>query len=62
MHVEIGTLTSKVNVGDGPAPNLELVEKIVAMVMARLKDEQATKERTREEQKIRPHMADPEPY
>ena len=62
MDVHIGTLTSRVTVTDGAAPGDEMVEKIVAMVLARLREEQAAQERLKEDQEIRPQMSEPARY
>jgi hypothetical protein len=62
MHVEIETLTSKVSVGEGAAPNLELIEKIVAIVLSRIKDEHAAQASAHREQEIHPHMSKPDRY
>lgn len=59
MDVQIGTLTSRVTVTDEAAAGSELVEKIVAIVLARLRDEERTRESTRREQEIHPHMSQP---
>lgn len=53
MPVRIGTLTSTVNVVEpGGALNEEAMEKIVALVAARLQGEQAAEEHTRRESEI----------
>lgn len=58
MDVEIHTLTSQVKVADTGAPNAELIEKIVAIVLARIQEAEAAREHERREQEIRPHMAE----
>jgi hypothetical protein len=59
MDVQIGTVTSRVTVTDQAAAGAELIDKIVAMVMARLRDEEASRESTRREQEIHHHMTEP---
>jgi hypothetical protein len=58
MPVEVHTLTSQVNVADDAAPNAELIEKIAAMVLARIHDAQAAKDFEKHEQEIRRHMSE----
>lgn len=58
MDVRIGTLTSRVNVAD-PGASEELVERIVAIVLSRLRDEHDSREIAKREQEIRRHMSDP---
>lgn len=58
MPVEIETLTSRVNVADTAAPNADLVEKILAMVLARIQEGLRAQELEKHEQEIRPHMSD----
>src|SRR5216117_3106924 len=55
MPVEINTLTSHVNVADTALPE-SVLEKIVAVVLARLHDAQTARELEKREQEIRPHM------
>jgi len=57
MPVEINTLTSHVNVVDTALPE-SVLEKIVAVVLARLHDAQTARELEKREQEIRPHMSD----
>ncbi len=57
MPVEINTLTSHVNVADTALPE-SVLEKIVAVVLARLHDAQTARELEKREQEIRPHMSD----
>lgn len=59
MDVQIGTVTSRVTVADQAAPGAELVEKIVAIVLARLREEEASRESQRREQEIHHHMTEP---
>jgi hypothetical protein len=58
MDVRIGTLTSRVTVTDGGGASPELVETIVAVVLQRLRDDQASRENTNREQEVRPHMVE----
>jgi hypothetical protein len=58
MDVEIHALTSQVKVVDTAVPDAGLIEKIVALVLARIQDAQAAREHEKREQEIRPHMAD----
>ena len=58
MNVEIEELTSRVNVADTAAPNADMVEKIIAMVMARIQEGHRAQEFDKHEQEIRPHMSD----
>ena len=59
MDVQIGTLTSNVTVTDESATGTDLVDKIVAMVLARLREEEASRENIRREQEVHPHMTQP---
>lgn len=57
MPVEINTVTSHVNITDTALPE-SVLEKIVAVVLARLHEAQTARELEKREQEIRPHMSD----
>ena len=62
MAVTIQRLSSTVTVGDGPAEGRldpAYVEQIVAVVMARLKDEQRHEQRLRSEMSVPERMSEP---
>ena len=62
MGVTIGTLSSTVSVGDGRAAgglDPQAVEQIVAVVMARLKEEQRHEQRLRSEMSVPDRMSEP---
>lgn len=63
MPVTIGTLTSNVNVVDssGGVLNDETIEQIVRIVLARMKEEMASQEQSRQEREIRNRMSESEP-
>ena len=63
MPVTIGTLTSNVNVVDSSGVlTEEMMERIVKMVMMRLKEERHFEEQARQEREIRDRMSESEPY
>ncbi len=63
MPVTIGTLTSNVNVVDSHSTlNDEMIEKIVQLVILRLKDEQHFELQVRKEQEVRDRMSEIDPF
>lgn len=63
MPVTIGTLTSRITVQEGDAAlSPELVERLVAAVLARLRQELAAEEVRRLEQEVPRRFSSPDPW
>ena len=62
MPVTIGTLSSSVHVTDGAGPNDEMTERIVAIALARMRDELRREKETKADGDVEERRSEPEPY